>query len=104
MRVAALYDIHGNLPALDATLAAIEQAGVDLIVLGGDIASGPMPRQTLDRLLGLGDRVRALRGNADRDLVATYDCDRTVDDLTQQDDPWRPLAIWAARQLTREQR
>ena len=35
MRVAALYDIHGNLPALEAVLAEVED--VDAIVLGGDM-------------------------------------------------------------------
>ena len=72
-RVAALCDIHGNLPALDAALAQIEPEGVGLIVIGGDIASGPMPVQTIDRLLAAGDHVRFLRGNADRELVERYD-------------------------------
>ena len=40
MRVAALYDIHGNLPALEAVLAEVEREGVDTIVFGGDIAAG----------------------------------------------------------------
>jgi hypothetical protein len=34
MRVAALYDIHGNLAALEAALEEIRQAGVDQIVVG----------------------------------------------------------------------
>ena len=37
MRVAALYDIHGNLPALEAVLEDVRRAGVDLIVVGGDV-------------------------------------------------------------------
>src|SRR5258708_6755064 len=45
MRVAVLADIHGNLPALEAVLCDIEAAGVDVIVLNGDIADGPMPRR-----------------------------------------------------------
>ena len=43
MRVAALYDIHGNLPALEAVLADVERAAPDLVVTGGDVASGPIP-------------------------------------------------------------
>jgi Icc-related predicted phosphoesterase len=43
MQVAALYDIHGNLPALKAVLRDIRQAEVDLIVVGGDVFPGPMP-------------------------------------------------------------
>jgi predicted phosphodiesterase len=53
MRVAALYDIHANLPALEAVLQDIYQAGVDQIVVGGDVVPGPMPRETLRRLLDL---------------------------------------------------
>lgn len=53
MRVAALCDIHGNLPALEAALAEVRHAGVDRIVVGGDVLPGPMPRDTLDCLLSL---------------------------------------------------
>src|SRR5690606_33703150 len=42
----------------------------DRIVVNGDIASGPQPVETLDRLASLGDRVVWVRGNADRELVA----------------------------------
>jgi diadenosine tetraphosphatase ApaH/serine/threonine PP2A family protein phosphatase len=56
MRVAVLADIHGNLPALDAVLNEIDAAAVDAIVLNGDIATGPMPAETLDRLAELGER------------------------------------------------
>ena len=69
MRVAALYDVHGNLPALDAVLAELEHEGVDAIVIGGDVAAGPFPAETLERLRALGGRVRWLRGNADRELA-----------------------------------
>jgi predicted phosphodiesterase len=73
MRVAVLADIHGHLPALDAALADIDAAGADRIVLNGDIATGPMPAETLDRLAALGDRAVWVRGNADRELLAAYD-------------------------------
>jgi putative phosphoesterase len=66
-RVAALYDIHANLPALDAVLA--EAGAADLVVVGGDFAHGPLPAETVDRLRGLGDRVRFIRGNADREVA-----------------------------------
>src|SRR5215475_7353859 len=65
--VAALYDIHGNLAALDAVLA--EVPGDATIVVGGDIcAGGEQPSEVLTRLRGLGDRVVWVRGNADREL------------------------------------
>jgi len=67
VRVAALYDVHGNLPALEAVLAAIP--GDAAIVVGGDVAAGPFPAETLERLRALGDRVHWLRGNADRELT-----------------------------------
>lgn len=66
MRVAALYDIHGNQPALEAVLAELDAIGVDAIVVGGDVASGPMPVATLDALRARG--ARFVRGNADRVL------------------------------------
>jgi putative phosphoesterase len=67
-RVAALYDVHGNLPALDAVLAEVERENVDRIVFGGDVISGPWPAETLERVLELGDRALVVLGNADRDL------------------------------------
>jgi putative phosphoesterase len=66
LRVAALYDVHGNLPALDAVLA---EADADLILVGGDVAAGPWPSETLERLRSLGDRARFIRGNADREVA-----------------------------------
>jgi putative phosphoesterase len=66
VRVAALYDIHGNLPALNAVLGEVDTLGVDAIVVGGDVASGPMPVETLDALRTRG--ARFVRGNADRVL------------------------------------
>ena len=73
MRVAVLADIHGNLPALDAVLDDIDAVAVDAIVLNGDLATGPMPAETLDRLAELGEMATWVRGNADRELVAAYD-------------------------------
>ena len=66
MRVAALYDIHGNLPALEAVLAEVEWEGVDAIVVGGDIASGPpQPREVVELVQSL-PNAHTIRGNADR--------------------------------------
>jgi putative phosphoesterase len=100
-RIAVLNDIHGNLPALDAVLAEVDEAGVDRIVLGGDIAMGPMPRATLERLLGLGDRVVALHGNADRELVSVFD--GAVPDPGIPDE-LRAAVTWAGRSLERRHR
>jgi predicted phosphodiesterase len=67
LRLAALYDIHGNLPALDAVLAEVD---ANLILVGGDVVAGPWPSETLERLRELGDGVRFIRGNADRELTS----------------------------------
>jgi putative phosphoesterase len=65
--LAALYDIHGNLAALEAVLAQVPEDAT--ILVGGDVvAGGEQPTETLERLRALGDRVLWLRGNADREL------------------------------------
>jgi putative phosphoesterase len=69
MRVVVLSDIHGALPALEAVLTEPDVAVADLIVLTGDMAAGPMPVETLDVLVALGDRALWVNGNADRELV-----------------------------------
>ena len=66
MRVAALYDVHGNLPALEAVLADPRFAAADVVVSGGDLCAGPMPVEVL-RLMQEHDAL-FVRGNADRNL------------------------------------
>lgn len=72
MRVAALNDIHGNLPALEAVLADVEGADVDAIVCGGDVVGGPFSREVFDRLSSL-PNVHFVRGNADRMVLEGTD-------------------------------
>jgi predicted phosphodiesterase len=69
VRVAALYDIHGNLPALDAVLRDVAAAGVDEIVIGGDVIPGPMPRECLERLLEMPTPTRFISGNCEREAL-----------------------------------
>jgi putative phosphoesterase len=71
--VAVLADIHGNLPALNAVLAEPEAAAADAVVLLGDIALGPLPAETLDRLRGLGERAVWVHGNCEREMVTAFD-------------------------------
>ena len=40
LRVAALYDFHANVPALEAVLAEVERVSVDRVVIGGDVVPG----------------------------------------------------------------
>jgi putative phosphoesterase len=97
MKIATLYDIHGNLPALQATLAEIEPVHPDLLLVGGDIVSGPMPRAVLERLLEFGERVRFIRGNADREVVMAFDGLPLDPGLPEG---VREVTMWTARQLT----
>jgi putative phosphoesterase len=70
MRVAAIYDIHGNLPALEAVLQEFHQAEVDCVVVGGDVVPGPMPRETLACLLSLDIPVQFIQGNGEVAVLA----------------------------------
>ena len=96
MRVAVISDVHGNLPALEAALEEIRGERPDLIVSCGDVASGPMPAETIDLLMSLRD-ARFVRGNADRGLVEEFD---------GQPAPAMPgpYADWCATQINRAQR
>ncbi len=69
LRVAAIYDIHANLPALEVVLQDIRQADVDHVVVGGDVFPGPMPRETITCLLDLEIPVQFIQGNADREVL-----------------------------------
>ena len=64
--LAVLYDIHGNLPALEAVLADAEDAGADRFLLGGDYGTpSPWPHETLARLREL-PKATWIRGNGER--------------------------------------
>jgi predicted phosphodiesterase len=73
LRVAALADVHGNAPALEAVLADVAREQVDLVVFGGDLTWGPLPSETLARVRGLDVPVRFVRGNADRSVGVVAD-------------------------------
>lgn len=101
MRVAAISDIHGNLPALEAVLDEIARIDPDLIVVCGDVAAGPMPRPTIERLMALGDRARFVRGNGDRYMVEAFD---GVPFAPHTPPGARSNAMWCAAQIDRPQR
>jgi predicted phosphodiesterase len=106
MRVAALFDIHGNLPALDAVLAEIRDIGVDRIVVGGDVLPGPMPRDTMARLLELKTPTQFIYGNGDLAILAqlqaadpdavTYWGTASAEPLPE---PFGGLFRWTAQQV-----
>jgi predicted phosphodiesterase len=103
MKIAALYDIHGNLPALNAVLSDLEDIKPDLIVIGGDIVSGPMPVQTLERLfqLQMHTKVQFIRGNGDREVVTAFDEQLLRPEMSEKG---CEQTEWVARQLTQEHR
>jgi predicted phosphodiesterase len=98
VRVAALYDLHGNLPALRAVLAEVEAAGADLIVFGGDLAWGPLPRETMDLIFAFRDDAKFVRGNADREVAARLGENDGLDPSTAA------VNVWTADELSTEQR
>lgn len=97
MRVAVIADIHGNLIALEAVLADMAGAGIDQVVCLGDVAAtGPQPRETVERLRGLGCPV--IMGNADAAFLRPMH-------LSPADEEGRRFADidqWCASQLTPE--
>ena len=94
MRIAALYDIHGNLRALEAVLAEVEAFAPERVLIGGDMALGPMPRETLELLSTLGNRAVYLRGNCDREMVAALGGEFA------RATPWGARTRWAAERCT----
>ena len=101
MRIAALYDIHGNLPALDAVLAEVDLLDVDAIVVGGDVVPGPIMAETVARLRGLGERAHFVMGNGDREMVAAFDAG---DGAAGPDTPFARFTGWAAARLDQTDR
>src|ERR1041385_862770 len=106
MRVAAIYDIHGNLPALEAVLEEIRQENAAQIVVGGDVLPGPMPLETLRRLLDLDLPVHFIQGNGELAvlaLMAAADEDSVTYWGTTSGAPmpeqYRPAYRWTVRKL-----
>jgi len=106
MRVAALYDIHGNLPALEAVLEEIREAEVDQVLVGGDVVPGPMPRETLARLLDLDVPVRFIYGNGELGMLAQFQATDPsavtywgTTSGAPLPEPLREVVRWTARQL-----
>ncbi|MDQ3997821.1 MAG: metallophosphatase family protein [Gemmatimonadota bacterium] len=98
MRLAALYDIHGNLPALEAVLREIRDADVDRIVVGGDVVPGPMPRETLACLLDVDIPIQFIQGNGDRVVLAQM----AGTESSEVPEQFREVVRWTARQLRSE--
>ncbi|HEY6936500.1 MAG TPA: metallophosphoesterase family protein [Terriglobales bacterium] len=98
MPVAAIYDIHANLPALEAVLEDIRRARAERIVVGGDVLPGPMPRETMQCLLNLDIPVRFIHGNGDREVLARM---RGLE-TGGVPEKFRSVIDWTAQQLPPE--
>ncbi len=98
MRIAALYDIHGNLPALEAVIEETRSAGVDEIVVGGDVVPGPMVPQVLSLLAALDVPVSYIVGNSEVAVLAE------VEGAPQEPMPEaaREIIRWSAREIGRD--
>ncbi len=99
MRVAAIYDIHGNLPALEAVLQEIREARVDQVVVGGDVLPGPMPRETLARLADLDIPVHYIYGNGEVAVLEQM-AGKVPSAAPEQ---YRPVIQWTGEQLDASQ-
>jgi predicted phosphodiesterase len=95
MRIAALYDIHGNLPALEAVLRAAQALDVESYVIGGDVLPGPMPVECLSLLRSLGSDAAFISGNGEADVLALRD-GREVERVPRQ---YLDVMRWSASQL-----
>lgn len=94
-RLAAIYDIHGNLPALEAVLEEIHAARVDHVVVGGDVLPGPMPSETLARLADMNIPASFIMGNGEREVLE-YRSGRESAAIPEQ---FREMMRWVAGQL-----
>lgn len=99
MRVAAIYDIHGNLPALEAVLCAVHEAAVDHVVVGGDVVPGPMSHEVITILLDLDAPVHFIQGNGEREVLAQLS---GVNSGTVPEQ-FRDVMRWVGEQLAPEQ-
>lgn len=99
MRVAVIYDIHGNLPALEAVLREIHDAEVDRVVVGGDVVPGPMPRETIACLLGLKLPVQFIYGNCEIAVL-----DELVGRPVAVPEAVRSVIQWTASELSQDER
>ena len=97
-RVAALYDIHGNLPALEAVMAEVRAADVDALVVGGDVIPGPMPRECLELLQSTGLPTTFIHGNGESAALAAL----RGDNLERIPESFREGIRWSAQQLPDE--
>jgi putative phosphoesterase len=100
MRIAAIYDIHGNISALEAVIDVISTKQVDTVVIGGDVVAGPFPRETLSLLQKISVPTYYLLGNAESDVIRLI-LGQPSDGMSEKANE---VAGWVVDQLTSEQK
>ena len=100
MKIAALYDIHGNLPALESVIEVIKKVEPDHIVIGGDVVAGPMPVECLNTLKALSEKypMSFIHGNAESEVLRALAGEAPNGFSERNDD----IAQWVASKLSEE--
>lgn len=89
-----MYDIHAHLLALEAVLQEVSDIDVDVILFGGDVAWGPHPRQTIQRLMELEQPARFILGNSDREVS------QPLDETQGLDASQAEINVWCSDQMS----
>ena len=99
MKIAALYDIHGNLPALESVVVEVRKEAPDLVMVGGDVVPGPFVGETLELLAGLEYPTRFILGNGEAAALAV----REGGGSGMFPEAVRPVMEWTSAQLSEGQ-
>jgi len=99
MKVAAIYDVHGNVSALEAVLQEVRDEGVDEIVVGGDVIPGPLPSEALGIVLDLSIPVRFIHGNGEQAVLAAH----RGEEIRGVPESMHDTIRWVAAELSEEQ-
>ena len=97
MRIAAIYDVHGNLPALEAVIEQVFAENVDRVVVGGDVVAGPMTGETIAYLKDVSPKVPVdfIHGNHESEML----CHINGEPINSLSSRAEEEAKWAATQL-----
>jgi predicted phosphodiesterase len=99
MRTAVIYDVHGNLPALEAVLEEVRRLDVAQVIIGGDVVVGPMQRECLGALRSLALPVNYISGNSERVVLAN----RRGEEPSEVPPAYRDVIYWSAQQLAQDE-
>ncbi|WCR28768.1 metallophosphatase family protein [Paenibacillus thiaminolyticus] len=97
MKIAAVYDIHGNYHALKSVFHELEEEDVEKVIIGGDLAWGPQPREVMDFLYSQKEKFIFIMGNSDREMYEYYLNPKHPEDFVDE------MNCWCVEQLTKEQ-